>query len=392
MAQPGHHLAVAIGEGGRIAMVEVRTPRLGPEQVLAGPVVAGLCGTDLGIVRGQRADEARILGHEGVVEIKDIGSHRSDHHVGDLLALNPVDPRDQKNIVGHSRDGLFQECIVLFKEELARSLPISQADEVPFLCGPLIEPLATIVYGHALLTSTIQPDTVAIIGGGPIGLLNAIHWKSILDCRVVVIHNSKARLEWAIEKGILETNEVSPTLGDPSEINWAELQDFDCALVCTSRRSSREAFQLATRIVRRNGYIDLFTGFPDHVNFPGAPQVRPNDVRRSNVCGSPSPGNIEQFVLPGGKPVWVTGHRGTSPSHLRTAASLLSQNPTKYTRVISHIVSPKALAALLENYRRTGLRRIGGEEWVKVVIDYSLAGTMVLKPPSEYLLHNFIGS
>ena len=58
-----------------VELVETALPVCRVDDVVIAPRYVGLCGTDLNILRGGRADRAQILGHEGVAEVVQAGDN-----------------------------------------------------------------------------------------------------------------------------------------------------------------------------------------------------------------------------------------------------------------------------------------------------------------------------
>lgn len=80
--------AVVSGAGARWEIREVPTPRPGPNQVLIRIRASGLCFTDVHLTRGDLpAEFPRILGHEPVGEIAEIGPGVSTRRVGDRVGV-----------------------------------------------------------------------------------------------------------------------------------------------------------------------------------------------------------------------------------------------------------------------------------------------------------------
>jgi hypothetical protein len=126
---------------------------------------------------------------------------------------------------------------------------------------------------------------------------------------------------------------------------------------------------MAIRLVKPDGCIDLFGGFEPKVELPELPNVDLNEIRRSNSCGQPWPGRITQVSTCSGHRFMLTGHRGVSKNHLHQSIACLRDATQWYGQLITHVVSLQAAASLLNQFRRDGIRRIHGEEWIKLAID-----------------------
>ncbi|ANW22368.1 hypothetical protein [Streptomyces clavuligerus] len=323
---------------------------------------AGVCGTDLQIHRRVRSDQARILGHEGVAEIRgEPGTPRR------FALFNPVDPTDQERILGHSYDGIFQRTYS------ADSAP----GEGPDLCpaapeliadlAALTEPLATVLYGWDLVSAAGRIQTVAVWGAGTAGLLAALV-AELHGCAVEVIHHRPARLEYVERRGLLHRSRLrGPRRGVPAADGL-----FDAAFLCLPREAAGAGLAEAVGAVRADGVIDLFGGFgpgDTHERLPGCDL---GSIRRGNVCGHPAAGAVRDTRSDDGKPLRLTGHRGTSPAHLERAQRLLLQEPERFGALVTHVVSLDGLETCLATMSAaSGPSTLLGE-YIKVVVDPTL--------------------
>jgi hypothetical protein len=92
-------------------------------------------------------------------------------------------------------------------------------------------------------------------------------------------------------------------------------------------------------------------------------------VRRYNVCGDVDPERgIVTAVSHEGKPLVLTGHRGTSSAQLRRAESILRADPTGYGAFITHELSPDDAVDVISRRFDGQFQAADGSEIVKVVI------------------------
>ncbi len=157
----------------------------GPGQVRIHVSHCGIRGTDLHIYHGamdQRVQMPAILGHEMASTIEAVGDGVDDWSTGDRVTVMPLDPCgncpacaaghshicQNLNFMGIDSPGAFQACWTVGAETLLR-LPA----ELSLARGALIEPLA--VACHDVRLGEVKPDeNIVVIGGGPIGMLNAL--------------------------------------------------------------------------------------------------------------------------------------------------------------------------------------------------------------------------
>jgi (R,R)-butanediol dehydrogenase/meso-butanediol dehydrogenase/diacetyl reductase len=186
-----------------------RWPRLTMERRSLGSVPAGhlrvdvhlvgICGTDLDTVRCDPATgyilgsapleigpEGRILGHEGVGRVREVGSGVSGIRRGDWVALESLQACHRCEacrkghfnqcvsavLVGMQRDGLFAEVVDL-PAQLAHDVSDLAVSESGRRAAACIEPAACSFV--ALSLARVRPgEDVVIFGAGPIGLFAAM--------------------------------------------------------------------------------------------------------------------------------------------------------------------------------------------------------------------------
>jgi 2-desacetyl-2-hydroxyethyl bacteriochlorophyllide A dehydrogenase len=168
---------------GIINMEEVPDPETKPDQIKVRIAYAGLCGTDpenleqrFGLMPPEAYKQARILGHEASGTIAEIGSDvRSDYKVGQRVAMNF---RRACGACYYCRNGMEHFCrwaegssgcfaeYAVYPESAVYPL----SDDISLEAGAFLEPVSVAV--HAIDRVRVRSgSSVAICGGGPIGLL-----------------------------------------------------------------------------------------------------------------------------------------------------------------------------------------------------------------------------
>lgn len=312
---------------------------------------AGICGTDLQIASRVRGDRAQILGHEALATTES----------ADPVILNPVGVRDQDSILGHDYDGVFRpRCQIPHSNEGGPTLVPADAGLLADL-APLAEPLGAALYGWELVEQTTQPGSVGIWGGGFVGLACAT-LAALRGADVVVYCSSASRAAWIRRR--LSLPAVAPS-------SSGEARTLDAAFICVPRTSAVEVLGEAARILRADGVVDLVGGVPDGVTVGAAPGAVAAELRRGNVRGVSSiPKGRDRVRRPDGRWLRVTGHRGTSDDHLRRAQTILFQHPERFSPMITHVVSLRQGAHMINRVCVENSRTdTDGEEIIKVVID-----------------------
>jgi 2-epi-valiolone-7-phosphate 1-reductase len=366
------HLAL-VYQGQRLG-VEVRAVETGqpdPGGALIAIDYAGVCGTDLDILRGARPETPSILGHEAIGCILVSRLAAPEYATGASVIFNPVSALDQRDILGHTFPGIWQTRRVVTAEEIQHGHVVPCKEQLSPLAGTLIEPLGTVLYGLGLIRQCIAPRSMAIIGSGMIGLLFAIEARRQGVQRIVMLGTSRSRLDWAAAAGILSGTEavhVERQTGRPRDNTLLE-GAFDAVAVCVPRQSASSAISTSTRLVRSGGVIDLVGGVADHVRHSMLPGVELSAVRRANVRGEPQLGAVRPAVSVDGKDLHLTGHRGTSPEHLHRAAAILATNGGKHTSIITHIVPLRRARHVLSHLLHNREKPLLDHHVVKVAIE-----------------------
>ncbi len=172
-----------------------------------------ICGTDLHIMKGDvpSVTEGRILGHEGVGIIEQIGGNVSNFKIGDHVLISCISscgrcPNCKKGMYSHCQngggwilgnliDGTQADYVrIPFADNSLYSIP-AEADEEALVMLSDILPTG---FECGVLNGQIKPgDTVAIIGAGPIGLAVLLTAQYYSPAAVIVVDNDDNRLQAA---------------------------------------------------------------------------------------------------------------------------------------------------------------------------------------------------
>jgi len=236
-------------EAGQAAVRELPQPSPASGEVLIKVRLAGICSTDLEILRGY-AGYSGILGHEFVGTVV-AGSPRlaGKRVVGqincvcgrcDMCASGLSHHCRRRTVVGiDNRPGVFAEFVAL-PEQNCLTVPDSVSDEA----AVFTEPLAAAY--QVVQQVKIEPKmNVAVLGTGRLGLLVA-QVLSRIGCRLIAIGRNPKTLGLLDRKGIRTT-----TVED-----LPRKQDHDVVVDCTG---SPDGLQLAMELVRPRGTIVMKT-------------------------------------------------------------------------------------------------------------------------------------
>jgi threonine dehydrogenase-like Zn-dependent dehydrogenase len=362
---------VVISAPGEMSIEQVTTKYPRASEILVATLHASICGSDLDMLRGARPIGARILGHEGVAQVVAIGPDVTQFTVGQYVTFLPNNPNDLDDTLGVSTEGLFQKYLLIPQPSVERGMAVPFKAGIPLVCGPLIEPFATVIYGQRLMQQLGGPESMVIVGAGPIGLLNALLARAEGCAQIFLVGTSQARLDWAAQRGIVDDSRAllnTPHLAD-TLLERTGGRGVDAAYLCTPRSATRTVLQQALQFVREEGSIDLTAGVDSSEPIPELPDLDLNGIRKANVCGLGHEVNMR--TTRDGKKVWLTGHSGSSANYLRESMTLLLKDPAYYARVVSHIVPYQATPRIFANLLADEPQNIAGEPCVKVIIDFT---------------------
>ncbi len=199
---------------------EVKKPEAGPGKVLIKVKYTGICGSDVPRVNGDACHFfPNVLGHEFSGVVEEIGAGVTTLKPGDRVAGVPLVPcmrcEDcQKgnyslcrhySFIGSREFGSFAEYVVVPEKNAVKF-----GDEVSFEQGAFFEPATVALHGLRRLDFQ-GGKTVAILGGGTIGMLT-MQWAKIFGAKTVVVFDIlDERLELGKRLGADETvNSGSP--------------------------------------------------------------------------------------------------------------------------------------------------------------------------------------
>jgi 2-desacetyl-2-hydroxyethyl bacteriochlorophyllide A dehydrogenase len=173
---------------------------------------AGICGSDLTIVRGKhpRAKAPLIMGHEFIGTVVEVADNPENIKPGDRVTMYPLLSCGKcyacrtgnwhvcktLRLIGIDCDGAMAEYI-----SVPPSMLVKVPDEIDDEIAALLEPLAVVVHGiHQ--SGFRMMDQVMISGGGPIGILTGIVLKEIGAAAVYISEINQFRLSVCQELGL----------------------------------------------------------------------------------------------------------------------------------------------------------------------------------------------
>jgi alcohol dehydrogenase len=227
-----------------------------------------ICGTDLHILKGDvpAVVDGRILGHEAVGTVEEIGSGVKTMKVGDRVLVSCITScgscrfcREGRYgqciggggwILGHLIDGTQAEFVrVPFADNSTHPVPPNVSDEQVLMLADIL-PTG---FEVGVRNGAVQPgDVVAVVGAGPIGLAAILGARLFSPSHIVAIDLADSRLEAAKRFGADIV--VNNGRQDPDAI-IAELTGGLGADVTIEAVGVPATFELAVRLARPGGHV-----------------------------------------------------------------------------------------------------------------------------------------
>jgi len=223
---------------------EYPTPGVPEGYALVRVLKAGVCNTDLELVKGYMGFSG-VLGHEfvGVVEGGEFDGQRVAGEINlacgecsTCRAGMPTQCPNRKTLGIDRHDGAFADYLTLPVENL-HPLPDSVSDDAATFVEPLAAALQTL---H--LTHVSPHDRVALIGTGKLGLLTA-QVIALTGCDLTAISRHDRQIDLLRGWGI-----------DTASLGEIEARSADIVVDCTG---NEQGFAEALKLVRPRGVIHL---------------------------------------------------------------------------------------------------------------------------------------
>lgn len=259
---------VYLGPGKRALQNKPRPRIQAPSDALVRMVATTICGTDLHILKGDLPTVApgRILGHEGVGVIEEIGGSVSNFKVGDRVLISCITSCGKCT---NCKKGMYSHCgngggWVLGNEidgTQAEYVRIPHADNSlhPIPAGADEEALVMLSdifptgFECGVLNGKVKPgDTVAIVGAGPIGLAALLTAQFYSPAQLILIDRDENRLELATKWGATRVISETDSRAVEAVMSLTHNRGVDVAIEAVGLP---ESFDTCQRIVAAGGHI-----------------------------------------------------------------------------------------------------------------------------------------
>jgi L-iditol 2-dehydrogenase len=268
-------LAFIYNEQGKLELKQVEMPKVTEKSAVAKIEAASICGTDLRTYRfgSSKIKPPRIIGHEMVGTIVEVGRQVKGFAVGDRVQIAPAigcgqcpsckkgntNLCDNLKTVGFDFDGTFAEYIHIPEEAFAQDHVTKVPDHLDPKEAVLTEPIACIVNAQNYLHIS-KGDNVAIFGSGFIGTMHAqLAYHQGAD-KVFMIEVNDERISKAKEllPQLVTINSLKEDLYSTIMTHTVN-RGVDVAITACSVGSAQSD---ALNIIAKRGRVSLFGGLP----------------------------------------------------------------------------------------------------------------------------------
>ncbi|MFH8134247.1 zinc-dependent alcohol dehydrogenase family protein [Pantoea osteomyelitidis] len=237
-----------------------------------------ICGTDLGILKGKNPEieessknkngifNGRILGHEGVGIIEEVGSAVKNFKKGDKVIISCISrcgtcENCQKQLYSHCRNGGGWIMGYMIDGTQAEFVRTPFADNSLYLLPESLDDDSGVLLSDALPTAheigvqngSIKPgDSVAIVGAGPVGmgcLLTALLYS---PSQIIMIDMDENRLKMAKDMGATEVINSAKEDAIKKVMDLTQQRGVDCAIEAVGIEPT---WNICQNIVKEGGHL-----------------------------------------------------------------------------------------------------------------------------------------
>jgi len=265
----------------KIALEDVPVPKIiEPDDAIVKVTTSTICGTDIHIWHGgmPEVEPPRIIGHEFVGEVVEVGPAVRNSKVGDKVAVSCVTQCGECFycvrgtyshcttggwIFGYMIDGCQAEYVRVPHANLGMfEIPDGLTEEDVLFVGDI---LSTGYFGAE--NACIEPgDTVAVMGSGPVGMCAMTAARLWGPSQIIAVDMVQDRLDAAIKNGIADIGLNPAEVNVPDAIR--DLTDGRGADRTIEAVGVKGTYELALDAVRPGGNVSLIGVFEKPQNLP----------------------------------------------------------------------------------------------------------------------------
>lgn len=206
---------------GQVGWVEKAKPRAGSRDAIVRPLALAPCSSEIHMIWGDMGDYMppdRIMGHEAVGVVDEVGSEVRDFSVGDRVIVPAITPNflrvpSQRGYAQHcdgmasgmpfctQKDGVFAEYFHVNDADAQLAL---LPDSVTLDQAVMIGDMMTTGFHGAEMAGVRLGDTVAVFGIGPVGLMAIAGAHLMGAARILAVGSRPNAVKIAREYGASE--------------------------------------------------------------------------------------------------------------------------------------------------------------------------------------------
>jgi L-iditol 2-dehydrogenase len=269
---------------GQVSVTDKPLPEPGPGELRVRMAAASLCASDVRVYRGEKYAKPGVTpGHEIAGVVDAVGEGVSGINQGDRVVICPmvvcgkcrfcIVGRQNRCVervtMGYDLDGGFAEYL-LVPERIVRTGHVLQVPKTtPLELAALTEPAACTL-SSLDLCGVVAGSSLMVLGAGPMGLLHLMMGRAAGASPIIISEPVAERRDIAKRWG-------ADLVLDPAEDNVpAAVKDATSgygadAVVLTV--GIHDAVGPAIDLVRKQGVINMFAGFPPNKTVPFDPNV-----------------------------------------------------------------------------------------------------------------------
>ncbi|MEK6454863.1 zinc-dependent alcohol dehydrogenase family protein [Caldifermentibacillus hisashii] len=226
-----------------------------------------ICGTDLHILSGDvpAVTEGRILGHEGVGIIEEVGEGVKNFKKGDRVIISCITScgkcenckkglyahcEDGGWILGHLIDGTQAEYVrIPHADNSLYHIPDGSDEEALVMLSDILPTGFEI----GVLNGNVQPgQTVAIIGAGPVGMAALLTVQFYSPAEIIMVDLNDSRLDTALKFGATKAINSGDGRAIEKIKEYTNGKGVDVAIEAVGIPAT---FDICQEIVKPGGYI-----------------------------------------------------------------------------------------------------------------------------------------
>lgn len=226
-----------------------------------------ICGTDLHILSGDvpAVTEGRILGHEGVGIIEEVGEGVKNFKKGDRVIISCITScgkcenckkglyahcEDGGWILGHLIDGTQAEYVrIPHADNSLYHIPDGSDEEALVMLSDILPTGFEI----GVLNGNVQPgQTVAIIGAGPVGMAALLTAQFYSPAEIIMVDLNDSRLNTALKFGATKAINSGDGRAIEKIKEYTNGKGVDVAIEAVGIPAT---FDICQEIVKPGGYI-----------------------------------------------------------------------------------------------------------------------------------------